>query len=65
MIEFVDGWPSRQVEQYGDRWLATSPTLTSGPISLADQPLAEMDLADEDAISEEEFERAWVRATST
>lgn len=59
-VEFDDGWPSRQVEIYGDRWfnstIAYHPEIGPG---LGDQPLSELELAPTDEITPQEFESVW------
>jgi hypothetical protein len=61
-IELCDGWPSRQVEVYGDVWLWGD---RAHPRYLADQPLNALELDEEHAIASEEFERVWARATAS
>lgn len=58
-IEVNDGWPSRQVEVYGETWRWGDET---HPEHLADQPFEVLGLGDEHAISAEEFERTWQEA---
>jgi hypothetical protein len=62
-FEFTDGVPTRQVENYGDRWFCSlkdyHPELGPG---LTDLLLSESGLGPRDAISKEEFERAWQHA---
>ena len=58
-IEITDGWPSRQVESYGETWRWGDDTHNEW---LADQPLEVLGLDDAHAISAEEFERFWQEA---
>jgi hypothetical protein len=58
-IEIVDGWPSRQVEVYGETWLWGD---IAHPEYLADQPLEVLELGDEHVISKAEFEQVWQEA---
>lgn len=65
-LEFdAEGWPSRQVERYGDRWFCSlldyHPDV--GPC-LCDQPLDQLELHPEEEITREEFEVAWATATA-
>jgi hypothetical protein len=59
-LEFDDGWPSRQVEVYGNTWRWGD---RNHPQFLADQPLDVLELQAEHAISAADFEAAWRRAT--
>lgn len=59
-LEVTDGWPSRQVEVYGDTWRWAD---EANKEWLADQPFEVLDLGDEHAIATEEFERVWQEAT--
>jgi hypothetical protein len=58
-IEVTDGWPTRQVEVYGELW-------RWGDLGnrrwLADQPIAVLGLSADDAIQREEFELIWAEA---
>jgi hypothetical protein len=62
-FEFTDDVPTRQVENYGDRWFCSlkdyHPEIGPG---LTDLLLSESELGPRDAISKEEFEHAWQRA---
>lgn len=58
-MEITAGWPSRQVEVYGDAWRWADEAHNEW---LADQPFDVLELGDEQAISVEEFERAWQEA---
>jgi hypothetical protein len=58
-LEITDGWPTRQVEVYGETWRWGD---EAHPEHLADQPLDELGLGDEHAISQAEFELAWETA---
>lgn len=60
-LEFADGWPSRQVDVYGDAWRRAD---RGHPDGLADQPPERLGLEAAHAISAEEFERAWEEARS-
>ncbi|MBN8469540.1 hypothetical protein JYJ95_23810 [Corallococcus exiguus] len=58
-LEIIDGWPSRQVEVYGEVWRWGD---AEHPEWLADQPFSELALDDEDAMSSEAFEHLWREA---
>lgn len=58
-LEVTDGWPSRQVEIYGQSWRWGN---AAHPEYLADQPLDALELGEEHAISQDEFERMWTNA---
>jgi hypothetical protein len=58
-LEVKDGWPSRQVEVYGDQWRAANEKHNEW---LADQPLEELGLEEDDQIDEAEFEAVWSEA---
>ena len=58
-LEVTDGWPSRQVEVYGETWLWGD---EDHPDNLADQPLDVLDLGAEHEIAQGEFEQAWTQA---
>ncbi len=58
-IEITDGWPSRQVEVYGNAWLWGDDAHDE---HLADQPLEVLELGDEHVITATEFEHAWEEA---
>lgn len=58
-IEIVDEWPQRQVEIYGDVWRWGDEGHRE---NLADQPMANLELRDEDIIAPEEFEQVWTEA---
>jgi hypothetical protein len=58
-MEITDGWPSRQVEIYGDSWRCADEAHNEW---LADQPFEVLELGDEHAIPAEEFERVWQEA---
>jgi hypothetical protein len=58
-IEVTDGWPSRQVEVYGETWRWAD---DAHPEHLADQPLDALELGLDDAIQASEFEIAWQEA---
>ena len=58
-MEITDGWPSRQVEVYGDEWRWGDDDHDE---HLADQPFDVLELSDEHSISEEEFEQVWREA---
>jgi hypothetical protein len=58
-IEISDGWPSRQVEVYGEIWRWGD---EAHPEHLADQPLDALELGDDHVISSDEFEHAWAEA---
>jgi hypothetical protein len=58
-IEITDGWPSRQVEVYGDTWRWGDEAHNE---RLADQPFEVLELGDQHAITATEFERAWEEA---
>ena len=62
-LEFDGEWAIRQVENYGEKWFRSDRQFHSeiGP-ALCDQPLSQLGLTFLDQISEDEFERAWVRA---
>jgi hypothetical protein len=60
-IEITDGWPSRQVEIYGDtyRWADEAHREW-----LADQPFDVLELGEEHEIQAEEFEHVWQDAVT-
>ncbi len=58
-MEVTDGWPTRQVEVYGESWRWAD---EEHPEWLADQPLEVLGLRDSDAIAPDEFERVWREA---
>lgn len=55
-LEVTDGWPTRQVEVYGQTWRTAD---QQHPEYLADQPLTELGLSDEDEMEEGDFEAIW------
>ena len=59
-LEISDGWPTRQVEVYGERWRWGDAAHDEW---LADQPFEALELTEEHAIPNEEFERVWQEAT--
>jgi len=58
-MEVTDGWPSRQVEVYGDSWRWADEAHNE---RLADQPIDVLELSEEHEIRAEEFEQAWQEA---
>ncbi|MDI1447603.1 hypothetical protein [Polyangium sp. 6x1] len=58
-MEITDGWPSRQIEVYGETWRWGDDAHNK---HLADQPFEVLELGEEHEISVEEFERAWLEA---
>lgn len=58
-LEISDGWPSRQVEVYGEVWRWGDDAHREW---LADQPFSELELEAEHAMSAEAFERLWQEA---
>lgn len=58
-LESTDGWPSRQVEIYGDAWRWGDEAHDEW---LADQPLDVLELGAEHEIDPAEFERVWQEA---
>lgn len=58
-LEISDGWPSRQIEVYGDTWLWGNKEY---PEHLADQPFELLELGDEHEIPSSEFEKVWSEA---
>jgi hypothetical protein len=58
-MEITDEWPSRQVEVYGDKWRWGDDAHNK---HLADQPFAVLELGEDHAISQEEFEQVWREA---
>lgn len=62
-IEFVNGTPTRQVTQVGERWLSSRRDHDDdvGPL-LTDQPLQPGEFEEEDRITASEFEEVWNRA---
>ncbi len=58
-LEVTDGWPTRQVEIYGEKWRWGDESHNQ---YLADQAAEYLDLSDEFAISQHEFELAWTEA---
>jgi hypothetical protein len=62
-LEFDGEWATRQVENYGGQWFRSDREFHAGlGPALCDQPLTGLELSLADEISQEEFERAWVRA---
>lgn len=63
LIEFTDGWPTRQVDVVDGRWLSSlDPAVPGVGGGLADQPLVKLGLPDDWEITAEEFEQAWQEA---
>lgn len=58
-LEVTNGWPSRQVEVYGETWRWGD---EAHPEHLADQPFEVLELGDAHEISGDEFERVWNEA---
>jgi hypothetical protein len=58
-MEITDGWPSRQVETYGDVWRWGDEAHTEW---LADQRFEVLELGAEHEITAEEFEQVWREA---
>ncbi|MEZ4309624.1 MAG: hypothetical protein R3F14_16430 [Polyangiaceae bacterium] len=58
-LEVTDGWPSRQVEVYGETWRWGD---DEHPEHLADQPLDVLELDEQHAISREAFDTIWQQA---
>lgn len=58
-LEITDGWPSRQVEVYGEVWRWADDAHNRW---LADQPFEVLELGEEHEIPSEEFERVWQEA---
>ncbi|NOK20912.1 hypothetical protein [Corallococcus carmarthensis] len=58
-LEINDGWPSRQVEVYGEVWRWGDAEHREW---LADQPFSELGLEAEHAMPPEAFERLWQEA---
>lgn len=58
-MEITDGFPSRQVEFYGDNWRWGD---RNNSEHLADKPFEDLGLTDEYAITKEGFEQAWQEA---
>jgi hypothetical protein len=62
-LEFDGELPTRQVEQYGDRWFCSikrhHPEIGPG---LTDRSLSELDFEPQHEISQAEFEEAWNEA---
>lgn len=58
-MEITDGWPSRQVEVYGERWRWADEAHNEW---LADQPLEVLGLGEEHEIQADEFEHVWQEA---
>lgn len=58
-MEISDGWPSRQVEVYGQSWRWGDELHLD---HLADQPFHVLELGDEHEISSDEFEQVWRKA---
>ncbi len=58
-IEMTNGWPSRQVEVYGDEWRGADEKRNEW---LADQPLDELGLEPKHEIGASEFESIWREA---
>ena len=58
-IEITEGWPTRQVEFYGETSIWGD---YDHPQNLADQPLEVLELGSEHEITSVEFEEAWRRA---
>lgn len=58
-MEITDGWPTRQVEAYGEVWFWGDEVHNR---HLADQPFARLGLTADHEISECEFERVWEEA---
>jgi hypothetical protein len=55
-LEITDGWPSRQIEVYGETWRWAD---EAHPDYLADQSFEALELGEEHSIPVEEFEQAW------
>ncbi len=58
-LEITDGWPTRQVEVYGDKWRWGD---TGDSRWLADQPIDVLGLSSEHVIPSDEFELVWAEA---
>lgn len=58
-IEIMNGWPTRQVEIYGEVWRWGD---EEHPEYLADQPFTELDLDEDHSIGVDEFEQVWREA---
>ena len=58
-MEITDGWPSRQVEVYGEKWRWADEAHNE---LLADQPFEVLELGQEHEIQADEFEQAWQEA---
>ncbi len=62
-FEFDGELPTRQVEQYGDRWLSSMKRYHPGiGPGLVDIALSKMGFEPQHEISQEEFEEAWNEA---
>lgn len=63
-MEFDGDYATRQVENYGEKWFRSDQDFHPGiGPALCDQPLSELGLGLADQISQEEFEKVWVRAS--
>ena len=58
-LEVQDGWPSRQVEIYGEQWRGADRERSEW---FADQPFSELGLEQHDEIAASEFETVWSEA---
>ncbi len=62
-FEFDGEMVVRQVEHYGEKWFSSREDYHEGlGLSLCDIPLSQMELYEEDEITQEEFEASWEQA---